>query len=120
MKGMNATTGRATSGLAHLYQSIGKILSTPLGTRIARRDFGSELPDLIDAPNNGAARVRLYAATAAALMRWEPRLKLTRVQLIADATSVNDGAQVLEIEGATTETDEPVSTRVRLTPGGTA
>ena len=72
MKGMNAKTGRATTGLDHLYQSIDKILTTPIGTRIARRDFGSELPELVDAPNNATTRVRLYAATATALMRWEP------------------------------------------------
>jgi uncharacterized protein len=114
MKGLNATTGRALSGLPHLYQSIGKILTTPLGTRIARRDFGSELPDLIDAPNNGAARVRLYAAVAAALMRWEPRLQLTRVQLDASTDELVAGVQTLEIEGVTTETGEPVSARVQL------
>ncbi|MBR8114436.1 GPW/gp25 family protein [Burkholderia cenocepacia] len=120
MIGMNATTGRATAGLSHLYQSIAKILTTPIGTRIARRDFGSELPDLIDAPNNGATRVRLYAAIATALMQWEPRLRLTRVQLSTEQSDAGAGVQVVEIEGTTTETGEPVSTRVPLTNGGAA
>ncbi len=120
MKGMNATTGRATTGLANLYQSIAKILTTPIGTRIARRDFGSELFDLIDAPNNGATRVRLYAAAATALMRWEPRLKLSRVQLSTDVTETGAGVQVLDIEGTTTVSGDPVSTSVRLTNGGAA
>jgi len=114
MRGMNASTGRATAGIAHLYQSIAKILTTPIGTRIARRDFGSELPELVDAPNNGATRVRLYAAIATALMQWEPRLRLTRVQLSDDLTDTGTGVQVVDIEGTTTETDEPVSTRVQL------
>lgn len=120
MKGMNATTGRATTGLDHLYQSIAKILTTPVGTRIARRDFGSELPELVDAPNNGATRVRLYAAAATALMRWEPRLKLSRVQLSTDVTETDAGVQVLDIEGSTTVSGDPVSTSVRLTNGGAA
>jgi uncharacterized protein len=120
MRGMNATTGRATQGLAHLYQSIDKILTTPVGSRIARRDFGSELFELVDAPNNSTSRVRLYAAAATALMRWEPRLKLTRVQLSTEAVDAFAGVQVLDIEGTTTETGEPVSTRVRLTNGGGA
>jgi phage baseplate assembly protein W len=114
MRGMNASTGRATAGIAHLYQSIAKILTTPIGTRIARRDFGSELPELVDAPNNGATRVRLYAAIATALMQWEPRLRLTRVQFSDDLTDTGAGVQVVDIEGTTTETDEPVSTRVQL------
>ena len=120
MKGMNASTGRATKGLDHLYQSITKILTSPLGSRIARRDFGSELPELVDAPNNGATRVRLYAAAATALMRWEPRLRLTRVSLSTDVSETGVGVQVLDIEGTTTESGDQVATRVQLSNGGAA
>lgn len=112
MKGLNATTGRSVSGLDHLYQSIGKILTTPRGSCIARRTFGSELPDLIDAPGNGTTRTRLYAATATALMTWEPRLTLTSVQLSTDTDDTGNGLLYLDIEGTTTEGDTAVSTRV--------
>ncbi|MCD9124035.1 GPW/gp25 family protein [Cupriavidus sp. UGS-1] len=111
MIGMNAITGRAVSGLAHLYQSIAKILTTPLGSRLARRNFGAELFELIDAPLNSVTIPRLYSAAATALMRWEPRLRLTRVRLSLDDLS---GAPVLDIEGYTTETGERVDTRVVL------
>jgi uncharacterized protein len=120
MIGMHATTGRPTTCLAHLCQSITKILTTPLGTRLARRDFGSELPELVDAPNNDTTRVRLYSATATALMRWEPRLHLTRVQLSTEATEAGQGVQVVDIEGWTTETGDPVSTRIQLTKASAA
>jgi phage baseplate assembly protein W len=120
MIGMKASTGGATAGLDHLYQSIEKILTTPLGTRIARRNFGSELPELIDAPNNAATRVRLYAAVATALMQWEPRLKLTRVSLTIDTSTVVSGVQAIDIEGSTTISADLVSTRVQLTSGGAA
>lgn len=110
MIGMNAKTGRAVEGLPHLYQSIGKILTTPLGTCTARRSFGSPLFSLIDAPNNAATRVRLYAAVATALMKWEGRLKLTRVTLSGSPDS--DGGQVLEIEGITNISGELVKTSV--------
>ncbi len=53
-------------------------------------------------------------------MQWEPRLRLTRVQLSDDLTNTGAGVQVVDIEGTTTETDEPVSTRVQLTNGGAA
>lgn len=119
MKGMNADTGRALSGLDHLYQSIDKILTTPLATCVKRREFGSDLFEQIDSPNNGAARTRLYAAVATALMRYEPRLTLTRVQLVTDAEAM-DGAQVIDIEGYTTETGAAVNTRVDLTTGKSA
>lgn len=118
MIGMNAQTGRAISGLAHIYQSIGQILTTALASRVERREFGSELPDLIDAPYNTATRVRLYAATATALMRFEPRIKVTRVRL-AD-TDGAPHAPVLDIEGVTKDTGDTISTSVQLTPGGAA
>lgn len=81
MTGMHRATGRRMRELAHLSQSIADILTTPLGTRLQRRTYGSLLPDLIDHPDNGTTRIRMYAATASALMRWEPRLRLSRVQL---------------------------------------
>ena len=117
MKGMNAQTGRAISGNDHLCQSIAKILTTPIVSRVQRRPFGSELPNLVDAPNNPATRVRLYAATAAALMQWEPRIKLMRVRLADEG--VESGVQVIDIEGVTAQGDT-VSTSVALSNGGAA
>jgi phage baseplate assembly protein W len=120
MKGMNAVTGRSISGVEHLSQSIGKILSTPLGSCIQRRSFGSEVPDLIDAPSNGATQIRLYAAIATALMRWEPRLTVTRVQLLTDTDAAFAGEQLVDIEGWTDERDELVSLRVPVSNGAAA
>ena len=117
MKGMNPSTGRSIAGLDHLYQSIGQIMTTPLASRIKRRPFGSELADLVDAPNNGAIRTRLYAAIATALMRWEPRLTLTRVQLSDDDTVIT-GQQIIDIEGYTTESGDAVRTSITLLGSG--
>lgn len=113
MKGMNASTGRSIVDLDHLYQSVDKILTTPLASCIKRRPFGSEIPDLVDAPFNGATRTRLYAAVATALMKWEPRIVLTRVQLNTDDTD-DDGPQVIDLEGYTTESGDAVRTSVKL------
>ena len=113
MMGMDARTGRALSGDAHLAQSIADILATPVGTRVMRRDYGSRLPDLIDAPGNAATRVQLYAATATALMRWEPRLTLTRVAL--SAVDALRGRWVLELTGTRTDTGKPLDLSMPLT-----
>ena len=96
MRGMSATTGQALDGIEHIRQSIRDILTTPIGTRVMRRDYGSEIPELIDQPDNGATRVRLYAATVAALLKWEPRIKVTRVVLNTDETS-EQGTRVLDL-----------------------
>lgn len=96
MLGTDAATGAPLEGVAHLRQSIRDILITPVGSRVMRRDYGSELPRLVDAPLNGRTLVRLYAATARALARWEPRIAVTRVQAEAVADT---GRVTLTVEG---------------------
>lgn len=117
MIGMSARTGRAIEGNAHLAQSIADILTTPLGSRVMRREYGSLLPDLIDAPHNDATRLQVYAATAMALMRWEPRIRLSRVQL---GLGERPGQAVLDLEGTRTDSNEPLSLRVPLQLGAAA
>lgn len=79
---MNRIDGRRSTGIHHLKQSIADILTTPLGTRLERRTYGSLLPALLDQPSNAHTRLRCYAAVASALMNWEPRLRVTRVGLL--------------------------------------
>lgn len=103
MIGMDATTGAVLSGTAHLAQSIGDILSTPIGTRVMRRDYGSALAELVDAPAGDMTRLRVFAATAVALQRWEPRIRLTRIGLqLVDASRWS-----LTIEGERTDDPSP-------------
>jgi uncharacterized protein len=110
MIGLSATTGRALGGTEHLAQSIGDILGTPIGSRIMRRDYGSMLFELIDQPMNGATRLLLFAATALALRRWEPRLRLLKVSLASpSAFGTASGEIELRIEGE--RTDLPAANR---------
>ncbi|MHC9012586.1 GPW/gp25 family protein [Stenotrophomonas rhizophila] len=81
MIGMDVITGGVAEGTAHLVQSIRDVLTTPIGSRIQRRDYGSLLPELIDQPFNDHTRLQLFGATATALMRWEPRIRLSRISL---------------------------------------
>lgn len=91
-------------GDAHIAQSISDILSTPLGSRVMRRDYGSLLFELIDKPINGAMRMLIHAATAIALRRWEPRIRLTRV--ILDGTPAA-GQLTIRITGSRTDLPAP-------------
>lgn len=81
MNGINAADGTRLSGIDHLRQSLRDILTTPIGTRVMRREYGSRLYELVDAPLNRGTLLQLYAATAQAVKRWEPRFKLTRVRV---------------------------------------
>ena len=54
-----------------LWNSVKDILTTPLASRVMRRDYGSLVPDLIDEPQNDATRLRCMSAAVIALSRWE-------------------------------------------------
>lgn len=85
MKGMNRKTGKAIRDdgqlPAHLEQSLHDILSTLIGTRICRRHYGSLLPHLIDQPCNDFTKLHIMNASATAIIRFEPRIKIKQVQV---------------------------------------
>jgi phage baseplate assembly protein W len=110
--GLNATTGQPIADLDHIRQSIGTILSTPLGTRVMRRAFGSLVPDLIDKPLNGKTRMQVMAATVMAISTWEPRVDLSSIQLLQGD---NGASLIVDIELASR--DGPLAnnrTRLRV------
>ncbi len=101
MNGMNKHTGRAISGIEHIQQSVSDILSTPVGSRVMRREYGSLLPEMLDQPLNNASLVRAYAAIVMALIRWEPRIRINAVRQTVDAKT--PGRAVFTIDAITTE-----------------
>lgn len=69
---MNRETGATISELDHIGQNITDILTTRIGTRVMRREYGSLLPELVDHPFNDATRLRVYAGTVMALIAGRP------------------------------------------------
>lgn len=111
---MNRETGGAIGDLDLISQSITDILTTRIGTRVMRREYGSLLPELVDHPFNDATRLRVYAATVMALMRWEPRISLNRVQFLGANLQ---GQSVLDLNGTLVDTNEPLSMSLPLQLG---
>jgi phage baseplate assembly protein W len=87
MRGISATGGKELERLHRLKQLIIDILTTLVGSRIMRRDYGSWLFELIDRPINRDFTLEIYAATAKALQKLETRLKLEKVKI----TEVKEG-----------------------------
>lgn len=117
MTGMSRITGSALEERAHISQSIADILTTPLGSRIMRREYGSLLPDLIDQPTNSRLVIQLYAAVIAALMRWEPRIRISRVQFSLSSTA---GAVILDLYTTLVSNGTALNLQVPLKLGATA
>ena len=104
MNGTSSTTGRRLGGIDHLRQSVRDILTTPIGSRVMRRDYGSRLFELIDAPLNRATIMQITAATIEALARWEARIAVERVRV----TSAAPGRVSLDVKGTYTVSGQPV------------
>ena len=64
-----------------IRSSIFWILSTRIGERPMLPSFGSLLPDLVHEQNDAATAVLLRFYTAQALRTWEPRIRVTDVQV---------------------------------------
>lgn len=94
-QGMNNRTGRELSDIAHIWQSVRDILTTPIGTRVMRRDYGSLVASLIDQPLNGVTRLRVMSAAVSSLVRWEPRIAINAVSFEVGS----DGKLTVEIDG---------------------
>lgn len=94
MQGMSRQNGLYLDDINHLKQSIVDILSTPIGSRVLNRDYGSNLYKLIDEPVNTYLYQKIYAAVVEALDRWEPRIKVTKLSIL----SVLEGKITLKID----------------------
>ncbi len=95
LQGMCRRTGQPLSGVAHLVQSIEDILSTPLGSRRERPEYGSRIPRMVDQPVTAGWVAAVQSEAARAIVRWEPRILLRRVSIV----SLIDGRPVFRIEG---------------------
>ncbi|MEX3777832.1 GPW/gp25 family protein [Pseudomonas sp. MYb118] len=83
MIGMDRHTGQPISGIEHLRQSMADVLSTSLGSRRHRPEYGSKLRSYVDMPVNEGWKSSVQAEAVRALQRWESRLKLERVRVLS-------------------------------------
>ena len=93
---MNVNTGKTISEIAHIKQSIANILSTPIGSRVMRRDYGSRLFERIDQPINGELIAEIYSDIVEAISTWEPRFEVEQVTL----QSIDKGKIIIDLIGS--------------------
>lgn len=109
--GMSAQTGRKLEGLDHIQQSVADIITTPIGSRVMRREYGSLVPELLDMPMSDALMMQVYAATVIAVTRWEPRIQITGAR--RTVSTQQPAAAVIELIGKTAD-GQPVSVGVPI------
>jgi phage baseplate assembly protein W len=79
-------------GERDIEQAIRMILSTPVGQRIMRPEFGCRIHELMFEPNDGSSAGLAAHYVERALGMWEPRSEVLEVSIAIDP---DDGARML-------------------------
>ena len=93
---MNINNGANIPEINHLKQSISNILTTPIGSRVIRRDYGSNLFNKIDHPINGELIAEIYLDIVESLFIWESRFELDQVAV----QNIQNGKITIDLEGS--------------------
>lgn len=80
--GIDAATGKVLVGWPHCAQSVLTILTTMLGERAMRLDFGSELISHIGDELDAITVPKIYRDAVTAIHRNEPEFRIHFVQLV--------------------------------------
>ena len=102
---MNINTGADISEINHLKQSISNILTTPIGSRVMRRDYGSNLFNKIDHPVNGELIAEIYLDIVESLFIWEPSFELDQVAV----QNIQNGKITIDLEGSFLKLGEKIT-----------
>lgn len=71
----------AASGEDKVRQDLQVLLATRLGERPLLRDYGTRLPSLVHDPNDDILADIAVRQTTEALLRWEPRVTVTAIDI---------------------------------------
>lgn len=113
------TSGRFewSAGPANIRESIRLILMTEPGERIMRPTFGAGLRRFLFEPNIPATHRLIEERITDALARWEPRIKVDRIDIAVDRSDASHA--IVTIEYRLIATGEQAELRLAVPTGGT-
>ena len=88
MAGIDRHTGKVIDNLASAYQGVEVILSTRIGSRVMRREFGGGIAELLGRLMTPALFAAWRQLVATAIDLWEPRFRVRKVMLDGSAEAV--------------------------------
>lgn len=104
-------------GPAAIRQGILMLLSTVPGERVMRPDYGCDLRQLVFSPNDGTTAGLAAHYVRQALLRWEPRIRLLRVDAAPDPHVAEALRIVIEYRVRATEQVEQLAYLFQLGAG---
>ena len=81
--------------IEHINQSLEDIATTPIGSRLMRRDYGTLLANLIDQPISEVLYLKIYSTLYTAYVRWEDRVDISQMNVV----DIKNGQLILDIVG---------------------
>ncbi|VVB91602.1 Gene 25-like lysozyme [uncultured archaeon] len=108
----------SSEGYDSIRESIMIILGTSKGERVMRPDFGCGINQLVFAPNNSATATLIIFYIKEALLKWEPRIDVLKVNAEPDETEQNKLIISIDYMVKTTNTKENLVYPFYLEKGG--
>lgn len=105
---MSRFNGSELTEHEHIFQSLEDIASTPFGSRIMRREYGTQLANFIDQPISQSLYLKCYSSLYAAFLRWENRIEISQI-IVAEVSS---GKMILDIEAILIKTGDPLNFQI--------
>lgn len=110
---MSRNNGVDLSEIKHIEQSLEDITSTPIGTRIMRREYGTLLADLLDNPISDSLILQCYSTIYSAILRWEKRIQVSQISI----SSIEAGAMVIDLECVLSKTGQMLNLNIPVKLG---
>lgn len=98
MAGIDRRTWLPIGNLASALQSVELILSTRIGERVMRREFGAGVAELLGRLTTPTLFAAFQMLIATAIDLWEPRLRVRRVSVSGSVDGFRLGQASLRIE----------------------
>jgi phage baseplate assembly protein W len=103
-----------SSGETNIRESIAVILKTEPGERVGVPDFGAGLGRFLFEPNEPSTHARMREAILRALERWERRIEVEAVEVVADAVDAALALVTITYRLVATAARERISLNVSL------
>ena len=114
---INKKSGQTISTVQEsIQQAIEDIITTPIGSRVMRRTYGSLIFELIDQSINDALILKCYSAIYTAVSTWENRIDISQIK----ASGVDGTGLVFDIEVVYKTTGQEMNLRIPLNMGAQA
>lgn len=113
---MSRETGKSLIEIDHIKQSLEDLISTPIGSRLMRRNYGTNIAKLLDQPVSEALYLKCCSTIYTAILLWEPRVELSRIYV----SEINHGKTVLNLEGTLVQSGQSLNMNIPLLLGALA